>query len=199
VISLDPDDLGEVLDDIDRLGDLTGASDRAGELRASLEDRLSAVRGVVMGAERPTVLPLEWLDPPFTGGHWVPEMIEIAGGEPLLCVRGGKCPTASWEEIAASRPDVVVAMPCGWDARQARDEVESHAERITATGAERIWAVDGAASFSRPGPRLVDGTELLAHLLHPGRVDPPAGVPFERVPTAAPAGQLVRERRTSWA
>jgi len=116
-------------------------------------------------------------------------MIEIAGGESLLCVRGGKCPTASWEEIAASRPDIVVAMPCGWDARQARTEVEAHSVEVAATSAERVWAVDGAASFSRPGPRLVDGTELLAHLLHPDRVDAPAGVPFEQVPAAALAGQ----------
>jgi iron complex transport system substrate-binding protein len=143
----------------------------------------------VAGADRPAVLPLEWLDPPFTGGHWVPEMIEIAGGDPLLCVRGGKCPTAEWDEIAAANPDVVVAMPCGWDARQARAEVESHSAAVLATGAERIWAVDGAASFSRPGPRLVDGTELLAHLLHPGRVDAPAGVPFERVTLAEPVGR----------
>jgi iron complex transport system substrate-binding protein len=181
VISLDPDDLGEVLDDIDRLGEETGAGERAAELRAELERRLATVREAVAEASRPKVLPLEWLDPPFTGGHWVPEMIEIAGGQPLLCVRGGKCPMATWEEIAASRPDVVVAMPCGWDAKTARTEVESHCGEVGATGAERIWAVDGAASFSRPGPRLVDGTELLAHLLHPDRVDAPSGVPFERV------------------
>ncbi len=181
VISLDPDDLGEVLDDIDRLGETTGAGDRAAELRTGLERRLADVRAATAGAPRPRVLPLEWLDPPFTGGHWVPEMIEIAGGEPLLCVRGGKCPTATWEEIAASRADVVVAMPCGWDAKRARIEVESHSGEIGATGAERVWAVDGAASFSRPGPRLVDGVELLAHLLHPDRVREPSGVPFERV------------------
>jgi iron complex transport system substrate-binding protein len=115
-------------------------------------------------------------------------MIEIAGGEPLLCARGGKCPTAEWDEIAASDPDVVVAMPCGWDARQARAEVEGQSAKIARTGAQRIWAVDGAASFSRPGPRLVDGTELLAHLLHPDRVDAPQGVPFELVRIAEPAG-----------
>ncbi|HEY3192675.1 MAG TPA: ABC transporter substrate-binding protein [Solirubrobacterales bacterium] len=189
VSSLDPDDLGEVLNDIDRLGEVTGVSDRATELRRSLERRLAAVRAAVEGADRATVLPLEWLDPPFTGGHWVPEMIEIAGGDPLLCVRGGKCPTASWDEIAASSPDVVVAMPCGWNAGQARSEVEDHAAELAATGAERIWAVDGAASFSRPGPRLVDGTELLAHLLHPDRVERPAGVPFEPAPIAELAGQ----------
>ena len=181
VISLDPDDLGEVLDDLDRLGEVAGVAERASGVRASLEDRLAAVRSAVEGTKRPAVLPLEWLDPPFTGGHWVPEMIEIAGGEPLLCVRGGKCPTASWEEIAASQPDVVVAMPCGWDAEQARAEVEAHSEQVRASRAETIWAVDGAASFSRPGPRLVDGTELLAHLLHPDRVGAPPGVPFERV------------------
>jgi iron complex transport system substrate-binding protein len=181
VISLDPDDLGDVLNDLDRLGEATGVPDGARELRGSLEERLGAVRAAVEGVERPAVLPLEWLDPPFTGGHWVPEMIEIAGGEPLLCVRGGKCPTASWDQIAASGADVVVAMPCGWDAAQAREEVLTHSDEVLATGAERIWAVDGAASFSRPGPRLVDGTELLAHLLHPDRVDAPAGVPFERV------------------
>jgi iron complex transport system substrate-binding protein len=185
VISLDPDDLGEVLGDLDRLGEATGVPDRARELRGSLEERLAAVRGAVEGAERPAVLPLEWLDPPFTGGHWVPEMIEIAGGEPLLCVRGGKCPTASWDQIATSGADVVVAMPCGWDAAQAREEVLAHSDEVMATGAERIWAVDGAASFSRPGPRLVDGTELLAHLLHPNRVEAPDGVPFERVEESA--------------
>jgi iron complex transport system substrate-binding protein len=185
VISLDPDDLGEVLDDIDRLGQVAGVADRADELRRSLEERLDAVRSAVEGADRPRVLPLEWLDPPFTGGHWVPEMIEIAGGEPLLCVRGGKCPTSEWDEIAASQPEVVVAMPCGWDAAQARTEVEEHSAEIAATGAARIWAVDGAASFSRPGPRLVDGTELLAHLLHADRVEPPEGVPFEAVPVPA--------------
>ncbi len=181
VISLDPDDLGEVLHDVDRLGEVTGVSDRASELRSSLESRLAAVRSAVEGADRPTVLPLEWLDPPFTGGHWVPEMIEIAGGEALLCAHGGKCPTAEWDEIAAANPDVVIAMPCGWDARRARAEVEAHSGEISATSAGRIWAVDGAASFSRPGPRLVDGTELLAHLLHPDRVPAPPGVPFERV------------------
>jgi iron complex transport system substrate-binding protein len=185
VLSLDPIHLGEVLYDLHRLGEATGTTDRAEELRNELGHRLDAVRSAVEGVDRPRVLPLEWLDPPFTGGHWVPEMIEIAGGEPLLCVRGGKCPTVQWDEIQASHPDVVVAMPCGWDAQQARAEVEAHASELAATGAERLWAVDGAASFSRPGPRLVDGTELLAHLLHPDRVAAPDGVPFERVEETA--------------
>ena len=187
VVSLDPSNLAEVLADVPRLGEAAGVADRAARLRADLGRRLETVRRAVEGAARPTVLALEWLDPPFIGGHWVPEMIEIAGGENVLGVAGRKSRTAEWDEIAAAKPEVVVAMPCGWDARQARSEVEGHAREVAAVGADRIWAVDAAASFSRPGPRLVEGTELLAHLLHPDRVDAPAGVPFERV--TEPAGQ----------
>jgi iron complex transport system substrate-binding protein len=184
VISLDPSNLAEVLADVPRLGEATGVADRAVALRDDLERRLEEVRRAVDGAPRPGVLALEWLDPPFIGGHWVPEMIEIAGGTDVLGVAGVKSRTAEWDEITAAKPDVVVAMPCGWDAAQARTEVSGHAPEVAAIGAERIWAVDAAASFSRPGPRLVEGTELLAHLLHADRVDAPKGVPFESVPTA---------------
>jgi iron complex transport system substrate-binding protein len=189
VISLDPSNLGEVLADIPRLGEAAGVADRANRLREDLERRLDGVRTAVAGAEPPRVLALEWLDPPFIGGHWVPEMIELAGGEDVLGVAGTKSRTAEWAELAGSKPSVIVAMPCGWDATQACSEVEAHAEDLALIGAERIWAVDAAASFSRPGPRLIEGTELLAHLLHPDRVRPPAGVPFEPVPIAAPAGR----------
>jgi iron complex transport system substrate-binding protein len=189
VISLDPSNLAEVLADVPRLGAATGVADRAAELRGELERRLEAVRAAVAGGPHPRVLALEWLDPPFIGGHWVPEMIEIAGGEDVLGVAGAKSRTAGWDELVASEPSVVVAMPCGWDAPRARAEVEARATEVTAIGADRIWAVDAAASFSRPGPRLVEGTELIAHLLHPDRVDAPAGVTFEPVPIAAPAGR----------
>ncbi len=188
VISLDPANLAEVLDDVPRLGEATGVADRATGLRDDLERRLELVRAAVAGVGRPRVLALEWLNPPFIGGHWVPEMIEIAGGEDVLGVPGTKSRTAGWDELAASEPSVIVAMPCGWDARQAISEVEDRSAEVAAIGAERIWAVDAAASFSRPGPRLVEGTELLAHLFHPDRVQAPAGVPFERVPAPEPAG-----------
>jgi iron complex transport system substrate-binding protein len=189
VISLDPSNLAEVLADVPRLGQTAGVPERATELRDDLTRRLDRVRAAVDGAPRPRALALEWLDPPFIGGHWVPEMIEIAGGEDVLGVAGAKSRTAQWDELAASAPDVIVAMPCGWDAVQARSEVEGHAAEVAAIGADWIWSVDAAASFSRPGPRLVEGTELLAHLLHPDRVEAPEGVPFERVPVAAPAGR----------
>ena len=189
VISLDPSNLGEVLADIPRLGEATGVADRAVRLRGDLERRLGLVGAGVDGARRPRALALEWLDPPFIAGHWVPEMIEIAGGDDVLGIAGAKSRTAEWDELVASKPEVVVAMPCGWDARQARTEVEIRADAVASVGAERIWAVDAAASFSRPGPRLVEGTELLAHLLHPDRVDPPEGVTFELVASTAPAGR----------
>jgi iron complex transport system substrate-binding protein len=188
VLSLDPSNLAEVLADLPRLGEAAGVLDRAVALRDELEGRLGRVRASVRAEHRPRVLALEWLEPPFIGGHWVPEMIEIAGGEDVLGVAGTKSRTAEWDELLESAPSVIVAMPCGWDARQARGEVESRADRVGALGAERIWAVDAAASFSRPGPRLVEGTELLAHLLHPDRVAAPEGVTFEPVPLGAPAG-----------
>ena len=189
VISLDPSNLDEVLADIPRLGEATGVSDRAASLRDQLLRRLEGVRAAVRDADRPRVLALEWLEPPFIGGHWVPEMIEIAGAQDVLGVPGTKSRTAEWDELASSEPDVVVAMPCGWDAIQARSEVERRAAEVASLDAERIWAVDAAASFSRPGPRLVEGTELLAHLLHPDRVQAPEGVSFEAVSIAAPAGR----------
>jgi iron complex transport system substrate-binding protein len=183
VISLDPSNLAEVLADVPRLGEAAGVAERAIALRDGLERRLEAVRRAVAGVARPGVLALEWLDP-LHRRPLVPEMIEIAGGEDVLGVAGQKSRNAEWDEIAASNPEVVVAMPCGWDARQARSEVDAHAAEVAAIGAERIWTVDAAASFSRPGPRLVEGTELLAHLLHPDRVAAPLGVPFERVEEA---------------
>jgi len=181
VLSLDPSTLDEVLADVPRLGEAAGVPGRATELRAQLERRLDRVREATADSARTKVLALEWLDPPFIGGHWVPEMIEAAGGEDVLGAAGEKSRTAEWAELAAAAPDVVVAMPCGWDAPRAREEVAKRAEQVATLGASRVWAVDAAASFSRPGPRLVEGTELLAHLLHPDRVEAPSDVRFEEV------------------
>src|SRR6188768_3843711 len=161
VVSLDPSNLAEVLADVPRLGVAAGVADRAARLRADLERRLETVRRAVEGAARPTVLALEWLDPPFIAGHWVPEMIEIAGGEDVLGVAGRKSRTAEWDELIAAKPDVAVVMPCGWDSQRACTEALAHREQIERLGASRVFAVDAAASFSRPGPRLVEGTELL--------------------------------------
>jgi iron complex transport system substrate-binding protein len=178
VVQQDPSTLGEVLEDIARLGAAAGIEEHAAEVRAGLEARLERVRAAVAGAERPRVLALEWLDPPFLGGHWVPEMIAIAGGVDVAGAAGRKSPQVEWERLGGLDPEAVVAMPCGWYLDDSRAQALRYRERLQALGAERFFAVDAASTFSRPGPRLVDGVELLAHLFHPDRVDPPAGIGF---------------------
>ncbi|MEA2439016.1 MAG: iron complex transport system substrate-binding protein [Thermoleophilaceae bacterium] len=174
VLSLDPTTLGEVIADIRRLGVTAHVPEEAEELIAEIGHRLDAIAAALADVEdRPAVLALEWLDPAYIGGHWVPQMIEHAGGMDLLGFAGEKSRVAEWSEIEASAPRVVVAMPCGYDADRAASEAYAYADRIAALNAERVVAVDAAAYFSRPGPRLVDGVELLAHVLHPERVGPP--------------------------
>jgi iron complex transport system substrate-binding protein len=178
VVQQDPSTLGEVLEDIARLGAAAGIEEHAAEVRAGLEARLERVRAAVAGAERPRVLALEWLDPPFLGGHWVPEMIAIAGGVDVAGAAGRKSPQVEWERLGGLDPEAVVAMPCGWYLDDSRAQALRYRERLESLGAERFFAVDAASTFSRPGPRLVDGVELLAHLFHPDRVEPPPGIGF---------------------
>jgi iron complex transport system substrate-binding protein len=178
VLQQDPSRLGEVLEDLTRLGAAAGIEERAGGVHGGLEARLERVRVAVEGAERPRVLALEWLDPPFLGGHWVPEMIEVAGGVDVVGVAGQKSPQVGWERLGELDPEVIVAMPCGWYLDDSHAQALAHREQLEALGAERVFAVDAASTFSRPGPRLVDGVELLAHLFHPDRVEPPVGIGF---------------------
>ena len=172
VISLDPATLGEVLADVPRLAEAAGAEAAGERLAEEAGARIEAVERAVEGAPRPRVAALEWLDPVYIGGHWVPQMIELAGGEDVLGLPGEKSRTAEWAEVEAAAPEVVLAMPCGYYAEQAAAETVRHQERLAGLGA-RVVAVDAAAYFSRPGPRLVDGIELLGHLLHPDLVPAP--------------------------
>jgi iron complex transport system substrate-binding protein len=126
--------------------------------------------------ERLTVAALEWLDPVFTAGHWTPQLIELAGGIDPLGFAGEHSTQADWATVAAVRPDVVVCMPCGYDAPRAHLEAELFGHELARLGASRVVAVDASATFSRPGPRLVDALELLGHLLHPDLVPDP-GLP----------------------
>lgn len=178
VLQQDPSSLAEVLEDVTRLGDAAGVSDRGHELRGELEGRLVTVRAAVASADRPRVIALEWLDPPFVGGHWIPEMVAIAGGEDIAGPSGAKSPEVGWEKLSSLDPDLVVVMPCGWYVEESKAQAVEHWERIESLGAERVFAVDAASTYSRPGPRLVDGVELLAHLFHPELVDPPDGIGF---------------------
>jgi iron complex transport system substrate-binding protein len=135
--------------------------------------RIDRVRLATRAAEPVRVAALEWLDPVFIAGHWTPQIIQLAGGEDLLGMPGEPSERRSWEEVAAVRPQVVVVMPCGYDADRALTEAEAYADELAALGAERIVAADAAAWFSRPGPRLVEGLEWLAHVLHPDRLPEP--------------------------
>jgi iron complex transport system substrate-binding protein len=178
VLQQDPSSLAEVLADLTRLGAAAGVESHAAAARAELEQRLAAVHAAVARAPTPRVVALEWLDPPFVGGHWMPEMIELAGGVDIAGPRGEKSPEVSWERLEGLEPDVIVVMPCGWYVEESRAQAEEHRERIAALGAPRVFAVDAASTYSRPGRRLVDGVELLAHLFHPDRVEAPGGIGF---------------------
>jgi iron complex transport system substrate-binding protein len=174
VLSLDPLSLDDVLNDLVRVGEAAGVADAGRRAHEEARRRLTAVARTVAGAARPRVLAIEWLDPPFVAGHWVPEMISIAGGLDALGTAAAKSRTADWTELEGARPDVVLAMPCGYDATRSAQEAEAFEEQLGALGAELIVAVDASAYFSRPGPRLVAGVELLAGILHPDRASAPA-------------------------
>ncbi len=167
VISLDPHTVGEVLGDAGTLAQATDRKDAATQLIRQVSDRIDRVRRAVRGARKLRVAALEWLDPPFAAGHWTPQLIEYAGGTDVLGFAGEPSEERTWAEIAAVQPDVVIVMPCGYDTEIAYREAEMHREELAAVGAGEVIAVDAAAYFSRPGPRIVDGLELLAHILHP--------------------------------
>ena len=175
VISLDPHTLGEVLGDVRTLAQATDAKDAGVDLVQDAATRIDRVRLATRAAAPVRVAALEWLDPVFVAGHWTPQLIEYAGGVDLLGLPGERSEMRSWEDVAAARPEVVVCMPCGYDAERALEEAETYADELAELGARLVVAVDAAAYFSRPGPRLVDGLELLAHVLHPDLVpDAPA-------------------------
>jgi iron complex transport system substrate-binding protein len=174
VISLDPHTVGEVLGDARTIAQATDSKDAAVDLVREASARIDRVRLLTRAApRRPRVVALEWLDPPFTAGHWMPQLIEFAGGEDVLGFAGENSVQTTWEEVAAVQPDVVIVMPCGYDAEIAHREGEMHRDQLAAIGAGEIVAVDASAYYSRPGPRLIDGLELLAHILHPELVPDP--------------------------
>jgi iron complex transport system substrate-binding protein len=178
VLSLDPTTLGEVLADI---GILAKAIDReaAGEaLIADCGARIDAVRLAVRGAAAKRVAALEWLDPVFAAGHWVPQLIEYAGGVDLLALPGERSEVVEWDQVRATHPEVVVVMPCGYDAERAQEEAYTYGDELEQLGAGQVVAVDASGLFSRPSHRLVDGLETLAHVLHPDRVPEPPSQPL---------------------
>ncbi len=170
VLALDPHTIGEVLGDVRTLAQATDAKDAGVGLVQDAARRIDRVRLAVRAAEPVGVAALEWLDPVFVAGHWTPQLIEYAGGFDLLGLPGEPSKQRTWDEVRAARPEVVVVMPCGYDAERALEEALTYADELESLGARRVVAVDAAAHFSRPGPRLVEGLEVLAHILHPDRL-----------------------------
>jgi iron complex transport system substrate-binding protein len=170
VLTVDPHTLPEVLDSIVTIGAAAGTTrttrtrERAERLVAELSARLAAVRARVAAEERPPALVLEWTDPPFAPGHWVPDMIEAAGGRCVLGRSGERSFRTGWDEVAAAGAEVVVCAPCGFGLDQAARLAGEVADRVPP--GVPLWAVDANASFARPGPRLVDGVEALAAIFH---------------------------------
>ena len=167
VLTVDPHTLEDVLASVVTIGRAVGRGPEAEALVCSLRERLDAVRARVAGRPRPRVVVLEWTDPPYAPGHWIPEMVSAAGGEPVLGAAGEKSVRVTWDAVKAARADVVVCAPCGYD----RAGAQQQADALTASGllpaGVPVHAVDANAAWARPGPRLVDGVEELAALLHP--------------------------------
>jgi iron complex transport system substrate-binding protein len=175
VVTLDPHSLDDVLGTILTVGQRAGARPQAEHLVTVLRQRLATVAERVAGRLRPAVAVIEWVDPPFTAGHWVPDLVTAAGGRPVAAQPGGRSSETSWDQIAAARPDVVVVAPCGFHLDAAAAQAERVASQLPGIP---VWAIDADGLVVRPGPRVVDGVEALAAVLHP---DPEMAVPAERI------------------
>jgi iron complex transport system substrate-binding protein len=188
VLTLTPARLRDVWDDIRRVGEATGCVAEADEVVKGLEGRVAAVKSGMRGVKkRPRVACLEWLDPPYAGGHWIPEMVEIAGGEDVLGKAGLPSTQITWEAVLAAQPEVIVVMPCGYGLEQVEVQFAQMAppkgwEELPAVQNGEVFCVDATNYFSRPGPRLADGVEILARVLHPERAT--VEVPANSVHTA---------------
>ncbi len=170
VVSVDPHTVEDVLAAIREIGAMAGAASAADALVGRLRARLAAVAAAVAGRPRPLVVVLEWTDPPFLAGHWVPELVRRAGGEPVGGTDHGRSTTASWDEVIALAPDVVVVAPCGYGLGDALAQAAEVRDRFAG---RPVVAIDSASYVVRAGPRLVDGVEALAWALHPTAIAPP--------------------------
>ncbi|QCC59231.1 ABC transporter substrate-binding protein [Natrinema thermotolerans] len=200
IVPTDPHSVGDVLDDVERIGAAIDREQRARELRADLEARLEAVRertADIPPADRPRVAILDWTDPVMVAGHWTAELVDWAGGEYGLADVGEPSRPRDWDPIRAYDPEVLIVAPCGFGLEQISRNATDLTERegwaeLTAVREGRVWAMDGDHYLNRPGPRLVDTLEALAPIVHPERFDgpePEVAVPFEDLEGVAPTGE----------
>ena len=172
VVSLEPNTIGDIFENIKTVGELAGVAEKGAEAVESLQNRLDKVRAKTANLEnRPRVFMLEWLEPPFAPGHWVPEQVEIAGGFPLMGEAGKKSLTTTYEAIYESQPEIIVLIPCGYYIHDIMRQLEqtrfpSNWRELPAVKNDNVWAMDASAYFSRPAPRVVDGAEILAKIFH---------------------------------
>ena len=176
VVTLDPMTLDDVLASIERVGAVTGTGERAVSLVGDLRSRLARVADAVAGRPRPRMALLEWTDPPFAPGHWLPDMVAAAGADPVIGAAGERSRPIAWADLATALPEQVVVAPCGFRLDAAAElAADLVAKDLLPEGAE-VWAVDADAAFVRPGPRVVDGVEALAGIAHPGVMAVPANL-----------------------
>ncbi|MGA7363197.1 MAG: cobalamin-binding protein [Candidatus Dormiibacterota bacterium] len=186
ILSLEPHNLADVLRSFTDVGQVTGARERAAELVRGLWARLDAVRGAVTGKDRPRVVCLEWLAPLMVAGHWVPDQVDAAGGIDVLGEPGARSRVVSPDEVIAAQPEVILSMPCGFRLEESLAQLQRLAEfpgwkKLPAVKSTQVYAVDGSWYFNRPGPRVVDGIEMLARILHPEAWRGPVPQGFERL------------------
>jgi iron complex transport system substrate-binding protein len=186
ILSLAPTTLADVMGDFQRVGDSLGAAQRGVELRQALEGRIAEIAEKSAHAPRPSVACVEWTDPLMSAGNWMPELVACAGGENLFGEAGKHSPTMNWEELRRADPEVIVALPCGFDLARTRREMEPLVVRpgwreLRAVRTGRVYLSDGNSYFNRPGPRIVESLEVLAEILHPELFEfGHAGRAFER-------------------
>jgi iron complex transport system substrate-binding protein len=185
IVSLEPNTIGEMLETIVIVGEVTGRQEVAERRVAELGERLNRVREKVAGMSRPRVYAMEWLDPAYSGGHWVPEMVEIAGGREVLGRPGQKSQRILPDQVMAAQPEIIVLMPCGFSlertiAEYRRTPMFEGWKELPAVRNGEVYAVNGSAYFNRSGPRLIDGVEILASILHRGSVEAHAEA-YERI------------------
>ena len=183
IISLEPGTVDEVLESIVTIGNATGKSEQAGELVASLKKRIDIIRNISLRErDKPRVFCLEWLEPPFVAGHWVPDMVEIAGGDNGLRSKGEQSVKVKWDDILDFAPHYIFVMPCGFNIDKTINEIDSVTSnsiwhQTPASQKGNVYLVDANSYFSRPGPRIVDGIEIIARTIHPDlfKMEPPPG------------------------
>jgi iron complex transport system substrate-binding protein len=176
IVTLNPTALEDVFIDIKRMGTITNQEETADRWLTNLRHRVANVRARVASAPLRRVVCLEWLEPIYIAGHWVPELVKLAGGVDILAISGRKSAVIAWEQVVQASPDVIILMPCGFSIDQTLREMDRVTRQngwhdLPAVRRGEVYAVDGPAFFNRPGPRLVDGAELLARLFHPDRFD----------------------------